>query len=45
MKTWIKNATIVNEGQSFSGHVWIDNDIIARIYPSDAPVTETFETQ
>lgn len=43
MKTWIKNATIVNEGQSFSGHVWIDNDIIARIYPSDAPVTETFE--
>lgn len=36
MKTLIKNATIVNEGQSFFGSILIDNDIIADIISDDA---------
>ncbi len=30
-RTWIKNARIVNEGQTFNGSVIIENDIIAEI--------------
>lgn len=43
MKTWIKNATIVNEGHSFTGHVWIDDDKITKVYPSDTPAKEDFK--
>ena len=31
MKTLIKNATLVNEGRSFEGHLLIENDRIAAI--------------
>ncbi|HNZ72554.1 MAG TPA: dihydroorotase, partial [Prolixibacteraceae bacterium] len=31
MKTLIKNATIVNEGRTFTGSVLIENDLIACI--------------
>lgn len=38
MKRIIQNATIVNEGETFSGHVLIENDLIAKI--STEPITE-----
>lgn len=34
MKTLLKNATIVNEGQTFTGHVLIENELIAEVYTS-----------
>lgn len=32
MKTLISNALIINEGRSFKGFVWIDNDIISVVH-------------
>lgn len=37
MKTLIKNATIVNEGVSFKGHLLIDGELIARIMTDNIP--------
>ena len=35
MKTLIKNATIINEGQSFVGSVVIVNDIIEQVLSNE----------
>lgn len=35
-RTWIKNARIVNEGQTFCGSVVIENEIIAEVLGADA---------
>lgn len=35
MKTLIKNATIVNEGQTFKGSVWIDGEQIVKVVHQD----------
>ncbi|TXB64556.1 dihydroorotase [Vicingus serpentipes] len=34
MGTLLKNATIVNEGKSFKGHVLIENELISNVYQS-----------
>ena len=34
-RTWIKNARIVNEGQTFEGSLVIENEIIAEILKAD----------
>ncbi|MBN2350636.1 MAG: dihydroorotase [Bacteroidales bacterium] len=33
----IKNARIINEGQSFKGHLWIQNGVIYKIFTNDIP--------
>lgn len=38
-RTWIKNARIVNEGQSFCGSVVIEDEIIAEVLGADAVPT------
>ena len=35
MRTLIKNATLVNEGKSFKGHLLIEDEQIARIFTHD----------
>jgi len=40
-RTWIKNARIVNEGQTFNGSVIIENDIIAEILKGNETPAET----
>lgn len=37
MKTLIENATIVNEGRTFKGHVLISNQIIEEVFEGDLP--------
>ncbi len=37
MKTMIKNATIVNEGKQFTGHVLIDGELIQSIFLGELP--------
>ncbi|RIJ45358.1 dihydroorotase [Maribellus luteus] len=37
MKTFIKNATIVNEGLKFKGHVLISGETIEKIFPHAIP--------
>jgi dihydroorotase len=37
MKTLIENATIVNEGRSFLGHVLISNQLIETVFEGDLP--------
>lgn len=37
MKTLIENATIVNEGRSFQGHVLIANQLIEAVFEGDLP--------
>ena len=37
MSLLIKNARIINEGRSFSGHVWIEGQRIREVYEGDAP--------
>lgn len=39
-RTWIKNARIVNEGQTFNGSVIIENEIIAEILKDNATPSE-----
>ena len=43
-RTWIKNARIVNEGESFEGSVIIENEIISEILKAkETPITECDE--
>ena len=48
-RTWIKNARIVNEGQTFEGSLVIENEIIAEIMKADetpsSPCEETIDAQ
>ena len=37
MKTLIENATIVNEGHSFQGHILISNQFIEEVFEGDLP--------
>ncbi len=37
MKTLIENATLVNEGRSFLGHVLISNQLIETVFEGDLP--------
>ena len=39
-RTWIKNARIVNEGQTFNGSVIIENEIIAEILKNNETPSE-----
>ena len=44
-RTWIKNAQIVNEGQTFQGSVVIEDEIIVEILQeNETPSTECDET-
>ena len=38
-KTLIKNATIINEGRTFTGSVLIEDDKIAAVYEGDVPAS------
>lgn len=40
MGTLLKNATIVNEGKTFVGHVLIENEIIEGVYTSSDTISE-----
>lgn len=42
MKTLIKNATIVDDGRKFSGHILINNDLIESVTET-LPATDGFE--
>jgi dihydroorotase len=48
-RTYIKNARIVNEGQTFSGSVVIENEVIAEVLKAgeepSAPCDETIDAQ
>ncbi|MDR2026490.1 MAG: dihydroorotase [Prevotellaceae bacterium] len=48
MNTIIKNANILNEGKIFEGNVWIENEIIKKIFSKDSDTVdvpaETFHT-
>ena len=48
-RTYIKNARIVNEGQTFEGAVVIENEVIAEVLKADeepsAPCDETIDAQ
>ncbi|TVR42541.1 MAG: dihydroorotase [Cryomorphaceae bacterium] len=37
MALLIKNARIINEGRSYTGHVWIEGQRIREVYEGDAP--------
>ena len=41
----IKNATIVNEGRIYTGNVYIKNDIIFKIVPSNSVLRSPFSVQ
>jgi dihydroorotase len=43
VKKLIINAKIVNEGQTFKGHVLIENDRISAVYKGEAPVISSAE--
>ena len=43
MKTLIKNATIVNEGLTFKGSVWIDGEQIIKVARHDESHSDTPE--
>ena len=38
MKTFIKNATIVNEGLKFKGSVLINGEKIEKVFPHSIPL-------
>ena len=48
-RTWIKNARIVNEGQTFEGSLVIEGEMIAEILKADetpaSPCEETIDAQ
>jgi len=44
MGTLLKNATIVNEGQIFKGHVIIENERIAKVLKASENITELEKT-